>query len=71
VAAALRVRGLEPALDGRRLTLEAVSGDEYDALRDVIVETGALLYRLAPARHSLADVFTRETAEPSETEAAR
>ena len=26
-------------------------------LRDAIVETGALLYRLAPERHSLASVF--------------
>jgi hypothetical protein len=47
-----------------------VSGDDYDTLRDVIVDEGALLYRLAPARHSLADVFSRETAEPSEAEAA-
>ena len=53
----------------RRLTLEGVSGDDYDTLRDVIVDAGALLYRLAPARHSLADVFSRETVEPSEAEA--
>ena len=26
-------------------------------LRDAIVESGALLYRLAPERHSLASVF--------------
>ena len=49
--------------------LEGVSGDDYDTLRDVIVDAGALLYRLAPARHSLADVFSRETVEPSEAEA--
>jgi ABC-2 type transport system ATP-binding protein len=70
VAEALRVRGLEPALDGRRLTLEGVSGDDYDTLRDVIVDTGARLYRLAPGRHSLADVFAHEaTPDPSETKA--
>ena len=28
-----------------------------DVLRDAIAETGALLYRLAPERHSLASVF--------------
>jgi ABC-2 type transport system ATP-binding protein len=70
VAEGLRRRGLAPALDGRRLTLEAVTGDDYDTLRDVIVDAGGVLYRLAPARHSLADVFTRETAQTSEAEAA-
>jgi ABC-2 type transport system ATP-binding protein len=70
VVEALLTRGLEPVLDGRRLTLEGVSGDDYDTLRDVIVDTGARLYRLAPARHSLADVFAHEpTVEPGEAEA--
>jgi ABC-2 type transport system ATP-binding protein len=57
VAEMLRARGMETRLDGNRLTLDRVSGEGYDTLRDVIVESGALLYRLAPARHSLADVF--------------
>jgi len=57
VAAMLQARGVETRVDGNRLTLERVSGEGYDTLRDVIVESGALLYRLAPARHSLADVF--------------
>jgi ABC-2 type transport system ATP-binding protein len=70
VVEGLRRRGLAPALDGRRLTLEAVTGDDYDTLRDVIVDAGGVLYRLAPARHSLADVFTREPAQTSEAEAA-
>src|SRR6188472_1063946 len=71
VVAALRSRGLEPTVGpgGRRLTLEAVSGEDYDTLRDVIVDSGALLYRLAPARHSLADVFTSD-ADPAREEAA-
>ena len=66
VVAALRGRGLEPTVGtaGRRLTLEGVSGEDYDTLRDVIVDAGALLYRLAPARHSLADVFTSD-ADPA------
>ena len=51
-------RGLTARLDGSRLTLENVSGEDYDTLRDAIVETNALLYRLAPARLSLADVFS-------------
>ena len=60
VADGLRRRGLDPRVDGGRLTLERVSGADYDTLRDVIVESDALLYRLAPARHSLADVFVSE-----------
>jgi ABC-2 type transport system ATP-binding protein len=64
VVAGLRSRGLDVRLDGGSLTLETVSGTDYDVVRDVIVESGALLYRLAPARHSLADVFA-----PAETAA--
>ena len=61
-AAALRevltARGLNARLDGNRLTLQRVSGGDYDVIRDAIVESGALLYRLAPARLMLADVFS-------------
>ncbi len=57
LAAALERRGLAVRADGNRLTLPQVSGDDYDALRDAIVETNVLLYRLAPERHTLADVF--------------
>jgi ABC-2 type transport system ATP-binding protein len=70
VAAGLRARGLDVRLDGSRLTLESVSGRDYDLLRDVIVESEALLYRLAPARHSLADVFAaRSSGEETEVSA--
>ncbi len=51
-------RGLRTRLDGSRLMLEHVSGEDYDTLRDAIVESGAVLYRLAPERHTLADVFS-------------
>jgi len=66
----LRSHGMEARLDGNRLTLERVSGEGYDTVRDAIVESGALLYRLAPARHSLADVFAgaeghTQAAEPA------
>ena len=71
VAQMLAGRGLDPRLDGNRLTLERVSGDAYDALRDAIVDSGGLLYRLAPARHSLADVFTGEAEDLEKTEAPR
>jgi ABC-2 type transport system ATP-binding protein len=58
LAGALARRGLEAHVNGNRLTLAQVSGDDYDSLRDAIVETDALLYRLAPERHTLADVFS-------------
>jgi ABC-2 type transport system ATP-binding protein len=58
LAAALERRGLAPRLDGNRLILERASGADFDRLRDAIVESGALLYRLAPERHTLASVFT-------------
>jgi ABC-2 type transport system ATP-binding protein len=63
LARELERRGLAVRLEGSRLTLERVAAEQYDALRDAIVETGVLLYRLAPERHTLVSVF-----EPSSTE---
>jgi ABC-2 type transport system ATP-binding protein len=57
LAGALERRGLAPRVDGRVLTLEEAGGDDLDTLRDAIVESGALLYRLAPARLALSSVF--------------
>jgi ABC-2 type transport system ATP-binding protein len=70
VAERLVARGIETRLAGNRLTLEHVSGDGYDTVRDVIVESGALLYRLAPSRHSLADVFVSRPDEDRPEEPA-
>jgi ABC-2 type transport system ATP-binding protein len=64
LAEALRRRGVAARLEGNRVTLERVSGEDYDTLRDAIVETDALLYRLAPERHTLADVFSPAAATP-------
>jgi ABC-2 type transport system ATP-binding protein len=55
---AFAARGLAARLDGNRLTLEQVTGEDYDVIRDAIVSSGALLYRLAPTRLALADVFS-------------
>ena len=68
--AALASRGLDSRLDGNRLTLEEVSGEDYDVIRDAIVSSEALLYRLAPTRLALADVFSAETESKPEGEAA-
>jgi ABC-2 type transport system ATP-binding protein len=58
LAEALARRGLTVEADGNRLRLAQISGAGYDTLRDAIVETDALVYRLAPERHTLADVFS-------------
>ena len=66
LAAALAARGLTTTLDGRRLTLEGASGEDYDTVRDAVVDSGALLYRLAPERHSLTELFERPSGEDRE-----
>jgi ABC-2 type transport system ATP-binding protein len=58
LARILERRGLQARLDGSRLILEGVSAEDYDTLRDAIVESDALLYRLAPTRHGLVDLFS-------------
>ncbi len=68
LAAALAQNGLEPVVDGNRVTLHAVSGPDYDTIRDAIVESGSLLYRLSPTQHALAEIF--DAALPVESEAA-
>ena len=47
--------------------METVTGEEYDVIRDAIVASDALLYRLAPSRLALADVFSKPSDEDSET----
>ena len=48
----VRARGGGSTATGPRCA--QISGDDYDVLRDAIVDTGVLLYRLAPKRHTLA-----------------
>ena len=71
LARELERRGLSAQLDGNRLTLQQASAEDYDTLRDAIVESGALLYRLAPVRHELADVFSPVAAAAATGEAER
>jgi ABC-2 type transport system ATP-binding protein len=67
----LTARGFSPRLDGNRITLQDASGETYDAIRDALVTSGAVLYRLAPTRLALVDAFTSgpETV-PEESEPA-
>lgn len=54
---ALKARGIESVIDGVAIVVEQSSEDEYDAIRDAIVEVDARLRRLAPLRHQLTDIF--------------
>ncbi len=54
---ALKARGIESTIDGVAIVVEQSSEDEYDAIRDAIVEVDARLRRLAPLRHQLTDIF--------------
>lgn len=64
----LAARGLTASIEGNRLTLEQVTGGDYDVIRDAVVASEALLYRLAPARLALADVFSTPAAEADDGE---
>jgi ABC-2 type transport system ATP-binding protein len=60
VAAALANKGIVATTEGRALLIEGASQDDLDTIRDVIVETGALLHRLAPRTQTLSDIFRRQ-----------
>ena len=60
--AALASRGVEATADGASLVVERAGEEQYDLIRDAVVEVGARLRRLAPRRHGLADIFRGGTA---------
>jgi ABC-2 type transport system ATP-binding protein len=55
--AALVGRGIQAKVEGNELVVEQTTDEQYDAIRDAIVETEARLRRLAPRRHMLTDIF--------------
>ena len=55
--AALAKRGIEVKENGILLVVEAADDAKYDAIRDVVADTGARLRRLAPHRHTLTEIF--------------
>lgn len=59
VAESLARRGIQSETEGRALVIEKASPDDLDAIRDIVVETGALLHRLAPRANTLSDIFRR------------
>ncbi|MBI4218993.1 MAG: ABC transporter ATP-binding protein [Chloroflexi bacterium] len=55
----LAKRNIQATVEGANVVVQGAGNATYDAVRDSIVESGALLYRLAPRRHSLGEVFQR------------
>ena len=56
---ALSKRGIPATVDGLSVVVEQESEEQYDAIRDALVEADARLRRLAPRRHGLTDIFRR------------
>lgn len=55
--AALRERGIDAVLEGTLVVFEQQRDEDYDAVRDALVESNARLRRLASRRHQLTDIF--------------
>jgi ABC-2 type transport system ATP-binding protein len=72
LAAALRERGLEVEIDtseARTLLIDGVDDEDYDRIRDAIVDSGALLYSMAPRQHSLTELFSLDEPVSDEPDA--
>lgn len=54
---ALSKRGIQATVKGPSVIIALESEEQYDTIRDAVVEAGARLRRLAPLRHSLTDIF--------------
>ena len=53
----LKRRGMEPSIDGASVVVKDASDEQYDEIRDAIVEVDARLRRMAPRRHKLTEIF--------------
>ena len=53
----LKRDGVKSILDGSLIIVELEGEEQYDTIRDAVVEANATLRRLAPRRHELADIF--------------
>ena len=59
VVAALESRGIEAAIEGLSVVVQRQSDEQFDDIRDAIVDADARLRRLAPSRGQLSDIFRR------------
>ena len=57
LVSALERRDTQATIDGLSVVVELETEDQYDAIRDAIVEAEAPLRRLAPQRHHLTEIF--------------
>ncbi|MEE8442455.1 MAG: ABC transporter ATP-binding protein, partial [Dehalococcoidia bacterium] len=57
LVAALARRGIQATVQGPTVAVEQENDEQYDAIRDAVVEVDARLRRLAPLRHKLTDIF--------------
>ena len=55
--AALLNRGIEATIGGSLVVVERGNEEQYDLIRDAVVEVDARLRRLTPRRHGLVDIF--------------
>lgn len=60
LCAALGRRGIEVTIEGASVVVELTEEEQYDWIRDAIVEAGARLRRMAPRRHTLTEIFRSE-----------
>lgn len=58
---ALAKRGIQATIQGASIVVEQESEEDYDAIRDAVVEVDARLRRMAPRRGSLTDIFRAAT----------
>ena len=54
---ALGARGIPATVEGFSVTVKLETEEQYDVIRDAIVETDVRLRRLAPRRHGLTEIF--------------
>ncbi len=59
LVAALEGRNIEATIDGFSIVVEIENEEQFDAIRDAVVEADAPLRRLAPRRRHLTDIFRR------------
>ena len=57
LVAALASRGIEATLEGTSVAVQQMHDEQYDDIRDALVEVGGRLRRLGPRRHRLTDIF--------------
>ena len=61
LVAELSKRSIGAELDGIAVLVQKADDEQFDAIRDAIVASGARLRRMAPQRHLLTDIFRGST----------